>query len=112
MATLNLESFLKMNPMNISVSKIGMRKPEQKKKNRAEVLGIVNDNPSITRQKISKLTELATSTVYRLIVDLEKSLCISKELGSGKTKYGNEFFTATDKGKLNHKLNLKEKSNG
>lgn len=95
---LNADSFrVIMGQMNIPIPKSDIRKPHQKIKNRAEVLGIVASNPSITRQNIAKLTSMATSTVYRVISDLEKSGYIKKALGSGKTKYGNEFFSITDK---------------
>ena len=104
---LNAEVFLKINPMRVSIPTSIMRKPEQKAKNLALTLKTIYHNPSIARKDVVKLVGLAPSTAYRLIVNLKESRDIYVELGSGKSKYGNEFFTATDKGKLKHESSLK-----
>lgn len=93
--------------MRVSIPTRIMRKPEQKMKNLAFTLKVIHDNPFIARKDVVNIVGLAASTVYRLIVSLKESGDICTKLGSGKSKYGNEFFSVTDKGKLSHELNLK-----
>jgi DeoR/GlpR family transcriptional regulator of sugar metabolism len=55
---------------------------------------MVKSNPLINVQELVRLTELASSTVYRVLVKLEDDEKIVLSFGGGKSGYGNTFYSA------------------
>ena len=94
MVLLNLESLRVIKPQNVFVPDRMTNQKGQKEKTKNMVLDCIKFNERITVQQIVKKTELAASTVYRVILKLESSDLIIRIFGEGKGSYGNTFFSA------------------